>query len=66
MNADDEQVKSSDKMRLNPKPLKVVKLATCRKCGRSWGLRGTCVCLDPDLVWPDEDADQVDGPGMRP
>lgn len=45
----DRRVRSTGKMQLNPEPLKIVKLPTCRKCGRSWGLRGTCVCLDPDL-----------------
>jgi hypothetical protein len=49
---DDVPVRSTEKMRLNPEPLKVVKLPRCRKCGRTWGLRGTCTCLvgDPEEV----------------
>lgn len=43
------------RMILNPGPLRIVKLARCQNCGRPWGLRGTCVCLVGDPVWPDEE-----------
>lgn len=49
---DEPPVRLSEKMNLNPEPLKVVKvrLPRCRKCGGTWGMRGTCICLvgDPE------------------
>jgi hypothetical protein len=55
---DGPTIEPERKLQHNPEPIRVVKMARCRKCGRSWGMRGTCVCLDPDPEFPMAEPDE--------